>query len=382
MTKRPTILGGLKVISMAEQFPGPYATMLLADMGAEVILVERPGFGDPSRFLPPFFEALNRGKKAVALDIKQPDDHARFLTLIADADIFLEGFRPGKLAKAGLGYADLSAINPRLIYASISGYGQDGPYRDRPGHDLSYQGVGGALFEHLHGGINAPPSSLLLGDLGSAMFATIGVLAALEARHRTGRGTYIDVAMADSVAALMTAPIALAANGAADIAGPSAEPAYDIFRCNDGRWLTLSIAHEDDVWARLMTTLGMPEFAKLCRHERTPRRSELKAAIAARIAKDDYPFWEQKLEAADQMFGPALDRTDVATDPHMAARGMFAMLDRADGSQQLVVRQPIKFADFANADLSASPAVGQHNELILSADTAAMNEKEQQCPMH
>lgn len=364
MSQLPTILDGLKVVSMAEQFPGPYATMLLADMGAEVILVERPGFGDPSRFLPPFFEALNRGKKAVALDIKKPEDLAQFQALISEADIFLEGFRPGKLAKAGLGYDDLAAINPRLIYASISGYGQNGPYRDRAGHDLSYQGVGGALFESLRAEHDAPPSSLLLGDVSSAMFATIGVLAALEARHRTGRGTYIDIAMADSVASLMTAHITLAANGAGDLAGPAAEPAYDVFQCADGRWLTLSIAHEDDVWGRLMGVLQLPQWANTSRDSRTKQRPMMKAAIAGVIAEKDYSTWVALLEGADQMFGPALDRGEVASDPQMVARNMFTTITRANGEQQLVVRQPIKFAGFENAPLSPSPKVGQHNDLL------------------
>ncbi len=371
MPTLPTVLDGLTVVSMAEQFPGPYATMLLADMGAEVILVERPGFGDPSRFMPPFFETLNRSKKAVALDIKQPRDKKRFLDIIATADIFLEGFRPGKLAKQGLGYDDLSALNPGLIYASISGYGQYGPYRDRPGHDLSYQGVGGALFERVMAEDQAPPSNLLLGDLGSALFATIGVLAALEARHRNGRGTYIDVAMSDTVAAMMAAPIALALNGAAHLPGPSAEPAYDTFRCADGKWLTLSIAHEDDYWARLCVTLDLADLAALKRFERLPRRAELKDVIAAKIAAKTYAEWENILTEADQMFGPAHDRDEVVDDPHLVARGLFESLMRKDGGMQTVIRQPLQFSGFANAPVTPSPAVGEHNDTFFAAREAA-----------
>jgi crotonobetainyl-CoA:carnitine CoA-transferase CaiB-like acyl-CoA transferase len=374
MTVNQTVLAGLKIVSMAEQFPGPYATMLLADMGAEVILVERPGMGDPSRFLPPFFEGLNRSKRAVALNIKDEADHAALMALIAEADIFLEGFRPGKLAKAGLGYEALSAINPRLIYASISGYGQDGPYRDRPGHDLSYQGVGGALFETLNAENTGQPSSLLLGDLGSAMFATIGVLAALEARHRTGYGTYIDVAMADSVAAMMTAPIVMALNGGAGLDGPAAEPAYDVYRCADGRWLTLSISHEDDFWQRLTDALDLPDYRALKRFERTGRRAEIKAAIASRIATKSYDAWEPILDAHDQMFGPAYDRADVVNDPHLKARGVFETLRRDDGSEQIVVRQPLKFSEFVNAPLTPSPAIGRDNTALLS--TYKSNEEE------
>jgi crotonobetainyl-CoA:carnitine CoA-transferase CaiB-like acyl-CoA transferase len=366
VTAGQTVLAGLKIVSMAEQFPGPYATMLLADMGAEVVIVERPGMGDPSRFLPPFFEGLNRGKRAVALNIKDERDFAALIALIAEADIFLEGFRPGKLANAGLGYEALSAINPRLIYASISGYGQDGPYRDRPGHDLSYQGVGGALFETLNAENTGQPLSLLLGDLGSAMFATIGVLAALEARHRTGRGTYIDVAMADTVAAMMTAPIVMALNGGAALEGPAAEPAYDVYQCADGRWLTFSIAHEDDCWQRLTVALDLPEYQALRRFERTPKRAEIKAAIANRIATKSYAEWEPILEAHDQMFGPAHDRAEVINDPHLQSRGIFETLRRADNSEQIVVRQPLKFSGFDNAPLTPSPAIGADNVALVS----------------
>jgi crotonobetainyl-CoA:carnitine CoA-transferase CaiB-like acyl-CoA transferase len=366
MSTPQTLLAGLKIVSMAEQFPGPYATMLLADMGAEVILVERPGIGDPSRFLPPFFEGLNRGKRAVALNIKDKADYEALIGLIKEADVFLEGFRPGKLEKAGLGYDALSVINPRLIYASISGYGQGGPYRDRPGHDLSYQGVGGALFETLREANDTQPSSLLLGDLGSAMFATIGILAALEGRHRTGKGTYIDVAMADCVAALMAAPIVMALNGGASLEGPAAEPAYDVFCCSDGRWMTLSIAHEDDFWQRLTDALDLPEHKSLRRYERTARRQEIKAVIASRIATKSYGDWEPIMVAYDQMFGPAYDRADVINDPHLQARGVFETLMRADRSEQIVVRQPLKFTGFTNAQLTPSPAVGADNAALLS----------------
>ncbi|MEL6283785.1 MAG: CoA transferase, partial [Pseudomonadota bacterium] len=336
MSMQATILEGLKIVSMAEQFPGPFATMLLADMGAEVIIVERPGMGDPSRFLPPFFEALNRGKKSVALNVKEADDKAKFISLISEADIFLEGFRPGRLKKLGLGYDALSEINPKLIYASISGYGQTGPYRDRPGHDLSYQGVGGSLFEQLAKGDDAEPTNILLGDVGSAMFATVGVLAALEARRRTGRGSYIDVSMADSVASMMTAAIALAANGGANLPGPGAEPAYDLFQTSDQKWLTLSIAHEDNYWSRLCATLGLDDFKDLDRGKRIAIRSQLKSAISDVIRRQTFDEWDRTFTENDQMFGPAYDRADVLTDPQLMARGLFETLVRKDGGEQVV----------------------------------------------
>jgi crotonobetainyl-CoA:carnitine CoA-transferase CaiB-like acyl-CoA transferase len=368
---RNHVLEGLKIVSMAEQFPGPFATMLMADMGADVIMVERPGAGDPSRFLPPFFETLNRGKRSVALDVKTPADKANLLNLIGDADIFLEGFRPGKLAKIGLGYDDLAKINPRLIYASISGYGQDGPYRDRPGHDISYQGVGGALYERLGDTEAGAPSNILLGDVSSALFATIGVLAALEARHHSGKGCYIDVAMSDTVTSFMTAQLGMALNGGEKLPGPSAEPGYDLFRTSDGKGITISVAHEDDYWLRLCMAVGLPEFAKLPRRDRVGRRDEINGAIREAVAKQPFEHWDRVFTASDQMFGPAHDRADVASDPHAIARKLIETFVHPDGRKQIVLRQPLKFHGYENAAITPSPKVGEHNDALFGTLEAA-----------
>ncbi len=164
-------LTGLRILSLAEQFPGPYATMLLSDMGAEVIMIERPGIGDPARQFPPLFRALNRGKRSVALDLKSAEGLARFRELAKVSDVIVEGFRPGKLAALGAGFEDMRGVNPRLVYVSISGYGQDGPYRDRAGHDLSYEGVGGLLADQADAGQPGPVPAIPLADVGAALFA-------------------------------------------------------------------------------------------------------------------------------------------------------------------------------------------------------------------
>ena len=140
-------LAGMRVVSMAEQYPGPYATMIMSDLGAEVVIVERPGTGDPARQFPPFFAALNRGKRSVAIDMKTSEGVAALRRLVANADIFLEGFRPGTADRLGIGWEELRAVNDALVYVSISGFGQDGPYRLRPAHDLSYQAAAGLLGE-------------------------------------------------------------------------------------------------------------------------------------------------------------------------------------------------------------------------------------------
>ncbi len=364
------VLAGITVISMAEQFPGPFATMLLADMGAKVVIVERPDIGDPSRFLPPFFEALNHNKRSVALDVKRDDDKQKLISLVESADIFLEGFRPGKLENIGLGYLELSARNPRLIYASITGYGQTGPYRNRAGHDISYQGVSGALYEGLNAGAVELPSNLLLGDVSSALYATIGVLAALEARHRTGVGTYIDVAMSDTVTSFMTAQLGMALNGGQDLPGPAAEPGYDLFETSDQKWITISVAHEDEFWRRLCDAVELPEFSNTSRRERVNQRGRLNAAIRSKIGQKPYSYWDEVFTQTDQMFGPAYDRRDVINDRHAVARGLFETLKHSCGREQIILRQPIKFQGYANVSLVPSPSIGEHNQEIFGHSDA------------
>ncbi|PVH30240.1 CaiB/BaiF CoA transferase family protein [Pararhodobacter oceanensis] len=353
-----TPLAGLKIVSMAEQYPGPLATMILSDMGADVIQVERPGIGDPSRFLTGFFEAMNRGKRSVALDIRKADDKAELLALIAQADVFMEGFRPGKLAKQGLGYDDISPQFPQLIYCSITGYGQTGPYRNRPGHDLTLQGIGGALEERLTGDVRGLPPALLLGDNASGLFAVIGILAALQARDRNGQGTFVDISMSDSVTALFSAAIGM--EGQAGDPPPQAEPAYDVFTCADGAWITLSIAHEDAYWDRLCTDLGLDDLIGMKRPARVAARAALRGRIAAVIITRNRDEWEAVMEAAGQMWGPVNRLADLPQDPHIQHRELLAQLTRADGVNQYVVRQPVKFSAYGNAPLRRAPALDEH----------------------
>ncbi|MEP5168495.1 MAG: CaiB/BaiF CoA-transferase family protein [Shimia thalassica] len=351
-------LAGLKVVSMAEQFPGPFCTMILSDMGADVIQIERPGSGDPSRFLKSFYESLNRNKRSIAIDAREPDQKAQLLDLIAEADVFIEGFRPGKLSKLSLGYDDLKRINPKLIYTSISGYGQTGPYRMRPAHDLTFQGLGGALDERVEGAVSGLPPKLLMGDSVSGLYAVIGILGALTARDRTGKGTYVDVAMSDAVLSLQTPFIA--ADRENDDPPPQADPGYEMYQTSDGRWLTTSIAHENAYWDQLCRDVGLEEGVGLLRDERVARRAELVAKIGARILAKPYSHWEAVFDASGQMWGPALTREDLPNDPQLKSRGNFAEVTRKDGETQIVLRQPIKFSAFENVPVRRAPSVGEH----------------------
>ena len=336
----------------------------MADLGAEVILVERPGTGDPARQFPAFHEALNRNKRAVAVDLKIESGREALRALLRTADIMLEGFRPGTMARLGFGWADVSALNPRLIMVSISGFGQDGPYRDRPAHDLSYQAMAGLLYAQARSGVPLPAGDLAIGDLSSAMFATVGALAALHERSRTGRGRHVDVSMTDGLVSWMSVMLGPTMNGEAP-ADISAEPAYGAFRCGDDRLLTLSIAHEDWFWRPLCEALGMPEHARLKGPERVERRDELHEAIAARLASAPRSHWATAFDAGGIPWGPVNRLEQVLDDPHFRARGLFQSVECADGRSERHVVQPLKFRDVVTRILRPSPALGEHTDEVL-----------------
>lgn len=355
----PYPLSGVRVVSMAEQFPGPFCTLILSDLGADVIQVERPGIGDPSRGLPAFYASLNRNKRSVTADVKTEAGRARLMRLTDAADVFLEGFRPGKLERIGLGWGALSARNPALVYVSISGFGATGPYRDRPAHDITYQGVGGALDERIAGAVSGAPPQLLLGDVLAGLYAAVGVLSALQGRARTGRGAHVDLGMADAVAAAMTPSLAMAEPGAAHPPPPQAEPAFDLFECADGRWLTLSIAHEDAQWRRLSALLGFDaEIGALSRAARTGRRGELKGRIADALRTRERAHWARLFAEADMMWGPANRLAELPEDPQLLARGLFERMTRADGASQWAVRQPLRFSAYGRPPIEPAPELG------------------------
>lgn len=358
-------LDGIRIVSLAEQYPGPYATLLMADLGADVILVERPGIGDPARQFPAFHAALNRNKRSVALDLKADGDKQRFRDLVASADVLLEGFRPGTMQRLGLGYEAMASINPRLVYASISGFGQTGPYRDRPAHDLSYQALAGFLHAQAATRSTQLPSDIAVGDLSSGMFAALGVLAALLARARTGKGAYIDVSMTDGLVSWMSVMVGPAMNGEplADIA---AEPAYGLFECQDGKLLSLSIAHEDWFWRPLCTLIGMEDVADLKRAQRTRREVELVARIGKAIAAAPRAQWADKLDAAGIPWGPVSAIDEVAADPHFIERGLFSDVADGDGRRRRYVAQPLIIDGHHPGPTRGVPGLGEHTEEVLS----------------
>jgi crotonobetainyl-CoA:carnitine CoA-transferase CaiB-like acyl-CoA transferase len=358
------LLSGIRVVSLAQQYPGPYCTMLLADLGADVILVERPHRGDPARVLESFFGALNRGKRSVTLDLKQERGREICWELLETADVLVEGFRPGVMERLGLDPERVLGRLPELVYCSISGYGQDGPYRTRAGHDLSYQALAGLLAGWLDDEPEAYRSPLAIGDLSSAMFAAFGIVAALLQRERGGGGQYVDVSMTDGLVSWMGTALEPILNGRS-AGGIGGEPAYGVFRCGDGRALTLSIAHEDHFWRNLCEAIGRPDLAELDALARRARREELRKLIAEQLQSRPRDQWVEVLERADVPVGPALSLQEVSDDPHLRARGLFVASEARAGERRWHVAHPLKLSRAPVRPPSPAPALGQHTEEVL-----------------
>jgi len=352
---------------MAEQYPGPYCTLLLADMGADVILAERPGFGDPSRGptgMSDFFSSLNRNKRSIAINLKSDQGREVCHRLLTKADVFVEGFRPGTMDRLGMGYEDVGKSNPGIVYCSISGFGQDGPYRDRPAHDLSFQGIAGLLSNLIDKGSFDNRPAVAIGDLSSGMFAVIGILAALIARRQTGRGQHVDVSMADGLVSWMTAGLTmqLRTGHAFDMSGGAG---FGVYKTADGKYVTLSVAMEPHFWRNLWNTLGKPEIASTSFLERIRRNRELEEILRETFLTKTRDEWVEILAAGDVPSGPVLTLNEVADDPQIKAREMVIDWEAPDGHREWMVNHPIRFSSTPASIRMPAPTLGQHTEELL-----------------
>jgi crotonobetainyl-CoA:carnitine CoA-transferase CaiB-like acyl-CoA transferase len=366
-------LDGIRVVCLAEQYPGPFATLLLADLGADVLVVERPAGGDPSRVLPAFHEALNRNKRSVAIDLKSSAGLDTLRRLVEHADIFLEGFRPGTAERLGFGRDSLHALNPRLVYVSISGFGQDGPYRDRPAHDLSFQAVAGLLapVDPNQGDLSG---GLAIGDLTAGLFATIGALSGLQARERSQIGSYVDVSMMDCLVSLMTSKLVPLLNGEPN-PWLDSEPGYGVYPASDGL-LTLSISHEEKFWRSLCEVLDLPDAGRMDASARQRKCAALRTQIAERLSQHTRDHWSAVFDPAGIPFGPVNELDDVIDDPHVKARGLVATIAGDDvRSQRRHIRQPLKVNGSGHAPHKHVPKLGEHTRQVL-ADMAGLSEAE------
>jgi crotonobetainyl-CoA:carnitine CoA-transferase CaiB-like acyl-CoA transferase len=377
MTEPP--LHGTTVLDLTRVLSGPYCTMLLADMGARVIKIEQPGKGDDTRaWGPPFlggesayFLSINRNKESVTLDFKNAQGRAVLDGLIARSDVLVENFRPGTLDRIGLDYASLAVKYPKLIVCSISGFGQTGPRRPEAGYDAVIQAEGGLM------SITGPPDGqpvrlgVAIGDIVTGMFAAQGVLLALVARGRTGRGQLVDVAMLDSVSALLTyqAGIYFATGVAPRRIGnrhPTIVP-YETFAASDGDFV-LAVGN-DDQWRRFCGVAGIQDAGRFATNkERVTCYEELKPILSEVLRRHTREQWIGRLRAAGVPCGSVRDLQDLFSDPQLSARDMIATVEHAAVGSLRVLGVPVKLSDTPGSVRNAPPTLGQHTDAVLRND--------------
>ncbi|MCB9728329.1 MAG: CoA transferase [Deltaproteobacteria bacterium] len=364
-------LEGLRVVDFTRLLPGPYATLVLADLGAEVFKIEPPEGGDYVRWMPPLagavssaFAALNTGKRSVAVDLKHPECVAWVRRLCLGADVVIESFRPGVMDRLGLGYPSLAAEHPGLIYCAISGYGQDGPYRDRAGHDLNYIALAGVL------GLAGPPDAaptlppVQIADVGGGgLQALVGILVALHARNASGRGRFIDASMTDGALSFLQMAMAGALGGGASPPARGADtltggqPCYGVYETQDGGFMSLA-ALEPKFWKAFCEAVERPDllgsqFGGPAQSERT--RAEIAAIFGGRPRAE----WEAIFAATDACCEPVLRPDELADHPLHAARQ--ATIEDAAGHVRL--RTPLRPRDAAPP--APAPALGADTRAVL-----------------
>jgi alpha-methylacyl-CoA racemase len=363
-------LAGRLVLDFSTLLPGPMATLLLAEAGAEVIKVERPGTGEDMRGYEPKlgadsanFVLLNRGKRSLALDLKNEADLARLRPLLQRADVLMEQFRPGVMHRLGLGYEAVSRINPRIVYCSITGYGQTGPKRDRAGHDLNYQGDAGMLALS-HGGAHPVVPPALVADIaGGAYPAVINILLALTERERTGQGCHLDVSMAENLFPFLYWSLGQGAAtgrwpGDGDALVTGGTPRYRLYPTADGR-VVAAAPIEDRFWPKFCEAIGLEPAL---RNDSIDPAATARAA-AALIAAQPASHWRDVFARADCCCSVVATAAEGATDPHFAARGLFAR--RAGTTEANMAALPVPIAPIFRApatdDPVPAPALGEAN---------------------
>lgn len=367
---------------------GPYCAMLLADMGARVIKVEPPA-GDSTRTMAgargndsPAFNAVNRGKLGLVLDLTLPDAREVFITLASSADIVIENYRPGVMARLGLDYAALSQVNPTLIYASISGHGQTGPWASKGGFDLIAQGLSGLMSVTGTAGDAPVKVGVPLTDLGAGLFAMIGILAALHHRSKTGLGQHVDTSLVDAGLAMSVWEVTDYFSSG-QIPGPLGSAhrmtaPYQAFRCQDG-YVTIGAANDRN-FAKLARVLGHPEWLTDVRftadHLRVKHRDELASMIDEVTAREPRAFWLEQLDSAGVPCGPILDYAEALTTPQALAREMTVDVEHPTLGSLRALGTPIKMSAAPLDPRRRAPLLGEHSDAVLNSAGYSDNEIE------
>ncbi len=353
----------LTVLDLTVNTPGPFCSMVLSDLGARVIKVEPPG-GDPLRQSgPAIFAGLNRGKESISLNLKTDGDRDVLLSLAERADIVLEGSRPGVAHRLGADYETLSARNPCIVYCSISGFGQEGPWSDVPGHDINYLAVGGYMGAQSAIEGRPWPPAILISDVASGMYAAIAVLSAVVGRASSGEGTYIDLSMTDAVMSLVGIEAENTATTDEEPSTPNVTviPTYGLFACADGRWLSLGIVHEDHFWQRFCDVAGLTELEGVLFDQRIERAREIKTKLEMTIAKRPASDWERDLMQVDVPAITVRDLNEALDLPQFVSRG-----SAVDVGLHRFIAQPMKFSTGTVGPAGPPPALDEHRNAILT----------------
>ena len=377
-SNRPA-LAGLRVLDLTQVISGPYATQILGDLGAEVIKVEPPQ-GDLARHMPPhfvgedsvYYVSLNRNKRSLAVDLKRPEGLDVVRRLALASDVVIENFRPGVLERLGLSMDALRAERPDLVWCSISGFGQDGPYRDKPAYDMIVQALSGGMSLTGEPGRTAVRAGIPIGDLAAGLYAVIAILAALRRRDATGRGDVIDISMLDCQAAMLTYQGAYYLHSGQvpgrQGSGHDSIPTYRTFQAGDGREVVVS-AISERMWQGLCRALGREDLADDPRfrtnRERHANRHalwpELEAAFRTRAADE----WVPRLEREEVPVAVVNSLDRVMQDPQIRHRGMIAELDAADGRRARVMADPLAFREAGHGPDRFPPRLGEDSASVL-----------------
>jgi crotonobetainyl-CoA:carnitine CoA-transferase CaiB-like acyl-CoA transferase len=374
-------LEDVHILDLSRLVPGPFCTMLLGDLGADVLLIEPPPdsrAGQAPSVGGEAYNALGRNKRSIVLNLR--DDEARqvFYRLTESADVVLEGFRPGVVQRLGVDYETLREKNPRLVYCSLSGYGQTGPYAGLVGHDINYISVGGAL--GMIGWPDQPPAipmNVIADFAGGGLHAAYAILAALHARERTGRGQFVDIAMSDGVLYLLTQHISsYFATGRAPEAGRTvlngSAPNYNVYQCRDGGWISLG-SLEPHFWANLCRAMGLED---LIPHQYDgAKRDEIFAHFREQFKTKTRDEWFEILKQTDICAAPVYGLDEALNDPHNQARGMVVEVEHPEAGRVRQVGVGTKLSETPGAVRSAAPSPGQHTDDVLASlayDAAAI----------
>ena len=373
-------LEGIKIIDLSRVLAGPFCTMLLADMGAEVIKVEIPGKGDDSRTFPPFkkgqgtyFINFNRNKKSIVLDLKNSSDVDKLLEIIKSMDVLVENFRPGTMEKMGLGYERIKEVNNQIIYASISGFGHYGPYKDKPGYDIIGQAVGGIM--SITGWPDGPPTrtGTAIADILAALFCTIGILSALQARSIHGKGQKVDIALVDSVVSaigtilqiyMVEKRIPKRAGNQYDFIAP-----YEAFMAKDG-WFVLGVGN-DNIWKKFCNTINRKDLINDDRFyinvERVKHNKELAEIIGHWTANFTVQEILSILEEKGIPAAPINNLEQIVNDPHIAiAREMIQKIVHPIAGEVKITGNPIKMSETNPKIYASSPLLGEHTDYVIN----------------